>query len=128
MCNQSILILDDSLTPCEEGVAGDLYIGGIGLAMGYWKEPEKTAASFIEHPEFGRLYRTGDTGRYLPDGLVEFLGRKDSQVKIHGRRIELGEIEMVLSRHPAVKSATVVAQTDGAGDKQLVAYVVWKKE
>lgn len=128
MCNQTILILDEQLALCETGVAGDIYIGGIGLAIGYWKEPAKTAASFIEHPEFGRLYRTGDTGRYFADGNVEFLGRKDSQVKIRGRRIELGEIEMVLSRHPALKSATVVAQTDGAGDKQLVAYVVLKKD
>ena len=84
---------------------GELYIGGVGLAQGYWRDAEKTAASFIDHPRTGeRLYRTGDLGRYLPDGSIEFLGREDFQVKIQGHRIELGEIEAALEQHPGVRA------------------------
>jgi acyl carrier protein len=104
---------------------GQLFIGGVGLANGYWRDEEKTQACFINHPRTGeRLYRTGDLGRYLPDGNIEFLGREDFQVKIRGYRIELGEIETVLKSHPLVRSAVVVAGGDEAGDKRLVAYVV----
>jgi pyochelin synthetase len=109
MKNQSWHILDDWGRPAPLWVAGDLYIGGIGLAQGYWGDAGKTAAAFITHPRTGeRIYRTGDIGRYLPGGLIEFLGRKDSQVKFHGHRIELGEIEKVLGTHPEVSAALVV--------------------
>ena len=94
--------------------------------MGYWRNERKTAASFIHHPQTGeRLYRTGDTGRYLPDGTIEFLGREDFQVKINGHRIELGEIEATLVQHSAVEAAVVTAvEEEQLGVKRLVAYVV----
>jgi acyl carrier protein len=107
-------------------VPGQLYIGGIGVARGYWGDPEKSAASFVIHPRIGeRLYRTGDLGRYLPGGDIEFLGREDSQVKVRGYRVELGEIETALCRHPGVREAVVAAFAgDRPGDKRLAAYLV----
>ncbi len=124
MVNQTFHVLDSQYLPCPTWVPGELYIGGVGVALGYWRDPEKTAARFICNPHTGeRLYRTGDLGRYWPDGNIEFLGREDFQVKIQGYRIELGEIEAVLSQHPAVKEC-VVSVTEAAGEKQLVAYVV----
>jgi amino acid adenylation domain-containing protein len=123
--NQCWYVLNTALQPQPIWVPGSLYIGGIGLALGYWRDPERTAASFISHPQTGeRLYRTGDLGRYLPDGTIEFLGRDDFQVKIQGYRIELGEIEAVLSRHPAVQSVAVIARDDRPGEKYLAAYTV----
>jgi amino acid adenylation domain-containing protein len=123
-----IYILDPhgNLTPVA--VPGEIHISGAGLARGYLNRPELTAEKFIANP-FGvepgaRLYRTGDIGRYLPDGNIELIGRKDGQVKIRGFRIELGEIESVLSRHPKVREAVVVAREDRPGDKRLTAYVV----
>src|SRR5206468_2382483 len=90
---------------------------------GYWRDEEKTRASFRTHPRTGeRLYRTGDLGRYLPGGSIEFLGREDGQVKVLGTRVELGEIEAGLARHPAVASAVVVAR--GEWNRELSAYVV----
>ena len=122
--NQVLHVLDAGLEDCPEWVPGELYIGGAGLARGYWRDPEKTAASFISRPSTGeRLYRTGDFGRYLPDGSIQFLGRRDSQVKIGGHRIELGEVETVLSRHPEVDNAVVVKTDDGNGAR-LHGYVV----
>jgi amino acid adenylation domain-containing protein len=110
LTNQTCHVLDEHLQPRPDWVPGQLYIGGAGLAQGYWHDPQQTAASFIEHPGTGqRLYRTGDLGRYLPDGTIEFLGRQDNQVKINGYRIELGEIEATLTRHPAVKDTIVTA-------------------
>jgi len=104
---------------------GRLYIGGIGLAKGYWADPARTAESFITHPRTGqRLYRTGDLGRYLPDGNIEFLGREDFQVKIQGYRIELGEVENALSQCPLVTACVVAAQGEHGAEKKLVAYVV----
>src|SRR6185295_19099816 len=101
---------NEKLEPCPVWVIGHLYIGGVGLAKGYWRDEEKTQASFINHPEMGeRLYRTGDMGRYLPDGNIEFLGREDFQVKVHGYRIELGEIEAALAEHESVKAVVVSA-------------------
>jgi amino acid adenylation domain-containing protein len=129
MVNQSFHVLDHALEPCPVWTPGDLYIGGIGLAKGYWRDPTKTNASFISHPRTGeRLYRTGDLGRYLPDGNIEFLGRADFQVKIQGYRIELGEIESALMQHPAVSNAVVTPFGEQHGHKQLVAYVVPSQE
>jgi len=125
MINQQFHVLDERLRPCPIWVPGQLFIGGVGLAKGYWRDQKKTDASFITHPSTGeRLYRTGDLGRYWPDGNIEFLGREDFQVKISGFRIELGEIEAVLSQHPGIREALVTAHDDGAGHKRLVAYLV----
>ncbi|HEX6899309.1 MAG TPA: nitroreductase family protein, partial [Thermoanaerobaculia bacterium] len=128
MRNQTFFVLDRDLEPRPVGVQGHLYIGGIGLAKGYWRDAEKTRAQFLTHPRTGEpLYRTGDLGRMLPDGNIEFLGRDDFQVKIQGHRIELGEIESALAQHPAVSAAVVTAHGDLRGAKQLVGYVVLKK-
>ncbi len=124
MDNQRFYVLDQRLEPRPVWVPGELYIGGIGLAKGYWRDEERTAASFIHHPHTGeRLYRTGDMGRYLPDGNIEFLGREDFQVKVQGYRIELGEIEAALTQHPAVGTGVVVAVGERQ-KKRLVGYVV----
>jgi SagB-type dehydrogenase family enzyme len=125
LTNQSFHVLGESLEPRPVWVPGQLYIGGIGLARGYWKDPEKTESSFITHPDTEeRLYRTGDIGRYLPDGNIEFLGREDFQVKIQGYRVELGEIEANLLQHPKVRSAVVIASGERHDNKRLWAYVV----
>ncbi|MEO1349489.1 MAG: amino acid adenylation domain-containing protein [Cyanobacteria bacterium J06635_15] len=125
MANQHIYVFDDALEPCPIWLPGQLYIGGIGLAKGYWEDKEKTNASFIIHPQTQeRLYRTGDLGRYLPDGNIEFIGREDFQVKVNGHRIELGEIESNLQQHPAVKEAIVAAVGESRENKQLIAYIV----
>ena len=124
MTNQCFYVLNEALTPCPTWVAGSLYIGGIGLAIGYWQDEEKTRASFITHPQTGeRLYRTGDRGRYLPDGAIEFLGREDFQVKVQGYRIELGEIESALEQHPNVRTAVVTAIGEKHSHKSLIAYI-----
>ncbi len=127
MANARYHVLDHELQPRPPWVPGELYIGGEGLARGYWRDPERTAASFIVHPRTGeRLYRSGDEGRWLPDGTIEFLGRieGDGQVKVGGHRIELGEIEAALLQHPQVSSAVVVATGEPPGPRQLVAHVV----
>ena len=125
MANQRFYVLNRFLEPCPDWVPGQLYIGGDGLALGYWNDSEKTGKSFIIHPKTGeRLYRTGDMGRYLPDGNIEFLGREDLQVKIRGHRIELGEIEETVKLHPGVYEAVVVAAKDQRGDRFLAGYVV----
>jgi amino acid adenylation domain-containing protein len=126
--NTEIFILDKMLQPVPIGVAGELYIGGDGLARGYLKRPELTAEKFIVHPlnpdPKARLYRTGDLARYLPNGNIEFLGRIDHQVKIRGFRIELGEIETVLRQHPGINETVVLAREDTPGDKRVLAYFV----
>ncbi|RCX18351.1 amino acid adenylation domain-containing protein [Anaerobacterium chartisolvens] len=127
MINQKIHILDEALQPRPVWVPGQIYIGGIGLAKGYWRDEEKTNASFIVHPKTGeRLYRTGDMGRYLPDGNIEFLGREDFQVKIRGYRIELGEIETALNLHPRIQESVAAVVTEAGGSKELAAYLVLK--
>lgn len=129
MTNQSFHILNDDMEPCPTWVTGQLYIGGAGLALGYWQDEEKTRAQFVDDPATGRrLYKTGDLGRHLPDSNIEFLGREDSQVKLHGYRVELGEIETTLVQHEAVKATAVRFITESQESKQLVAYVVSDKE
>ncbi|PHM50078.1 hybrid non-ribosomal peptide synthetase/type I polyketide synthase [Xenorhabdus miraniensis] len=122
LANQTFYVLNPSLSPCPVWVTGELYIGGQGLAQGYWADSEKTEQAFITHPQTGeRLYRTGDLGRWRPDGNIEFLGRNDHQIKIRGYRIELGEIEHRLCEHPDIQQALVFAHTTSTGALQLVA-------
>jgi amino acid adenylation domain-containing protein len=126
--NTQMYILDGNLQPVPAGIIGELYIGGLGLARGYFKLPGLDAERFIANPfaqePNSRLYRTGDLARYLPDGCIECLGRIDSQVKVRGFRIELGEIESVLREHPAVSEACAIVREETAGDQRLVAYVM----
>jgi len=145
IANIQVFILDPHLQPVPVGVAGELCIGGAGLARGYHHHPELTAEKFISNPfSVGvqasacattnsgtlkrelqpRLYKTGDLVRWRPDGQVEYLGRMDNQIKIRGQRIEPGEIEAVLARHPDVREAFVVPREDARGDSRLVAYLV----
>ena len=129
MVNQSFHVLNSELAPCPVWVPGELYIGGIGVAKGYWRDEQKTAASFITHPRSGeRLYRTGDLGRFLPDGNIEFMGREDFQVKIQGFRVELGDIEAALEAHRDIRHTVVVAHGPDRGSKRLIAYVVAEHE
>ncbi|GAA6624124.1 amino acid adenylation domain-containing protein [Scytonema sp. NUACC26] len=128
IANTEIYLLDQYLHPVPVGVPGELYIGGDGVARGYFNRPDLTAEKFIPNPynEYlgSRLYKTGDLARHLPDGNIEFLGRIDHQEKIRGFRIELGEIEIALEQHPSVQEATVIAREDNSGNKRLVAYLV----
>ena len=128
MDNQKFYVLNEMLEACPTWVAGQLYIGGIGLAKGYWQDEEKTKANFIMHPQTQeKLYKTGDLGCYLPDGNIEFLGREDFQVKLNGYRIELGEIESVIDSHPAVQKSLILAIGEQRNSKQLVAFIVIEK-
>ena len=141
IANTQIYILDSHLQPVPIGVIGELHIGGVGLARGYLNRPELTAEKFITNPfapldppltpldkggeQSSKLYKTGDSARYLPDGNIEYLGRIDNQVKIRGFRIELGEIEAVLLSHPQVREAVVlVNESDRPEDRALAVYVV----
>ncbi|WP_413752530.1 amino acid adenylation domain-containing protein [Streptomyces sp. R-74717] len=125
--NTRLYVLSDELQPVPVGVVGDLYVAGVGVGRGYLGDPAKTAHTFVADPYGtggGRLYRTGDRVRYLPDGQLEFLGRRDNQVKIRGRRIELGEVEARLREQPGVKDAVATMTTGPGGLPRLVAHVV----
>ena len=126
--NNFFYILNDNLQPVPKGVVGELYIGGAGVAAGYANDPEKTRNAF--RPDSfndrlgGRMYKTGDLGRWTPEGYMELLGRKDNQVKVRGFRVELGEIESVLLKLEGIREAIVNVVKDAAGNNQLCAYVV----
>lgn len=131
IANTQVYILDSHLEPVPAGVPGELYVGGAGLARGYLNLPELTAERFIANPFGGpgsRLFRTGDLGRYRPDGNIEFLGRADDQVKVRGCRVEPAEVEAALARHPAVKAAAAAVREGESGEGRLVAYVVRGRE
>ncbi|MBD1229663.1 AMP-binding enzyme, partial [Xenorhabdus griffiniae] len=122
-----IYILDPHGQPAPLGVAGEIYIVGDGVTRGYLNRPELTAERFLTDPFFlnsaARMYKTGDLGRWLPDGNIEYLGRNDFQVKLRGFRIELGEIEAKLEQCHGVRDAVVLAREDEPGQKRLVAYL-----
>jgi surfactin family lipopeptide synthetase A len=125
IANTQVFVLDKHRQLVPAGIVGELYIGGLGLAQGYFARPELTAERFVENPfdPDARLYRTGDQARWLPEGTLECLGRADNQVKIRGFRIELGEVEAALARYSAVGQCVVVAREDSHGDKILAAYL-----
>ncbi|HNA88759.1 MAG TPA: amino acid adenylation domain-containing protein, partial [Anaerolineales bacterium] len=128
--NTRIYILDKKYQPVPIGVAGDLYIAGEGVSVGYWQRPDLTAERFIPDPFHAgeRMYLTGDLARYMPDGTIVCLGREDDQVKIHGVRVELAEIESALRSIEGIQDAAVVAWRDAHGDNQLVAHIITNKE
>jgi amino acid adenylation domain-containing protein len=128
VANTRIHLLDRHGRPVSLGVTGELHIGGVQVARGYFGRPDLTAERFVPdalgREPGARLYRTGDLARHLPSGEIEYLGRTDQQVKLRGFRIELGEIEAVLASHPGVREAVVLARSEGSGDTRLVAYLV----
>jgi amino acid adenylation domain-containing protein len=135
LANLNLHILDKNLNLVPIGVPGEICVSGYGVGMGYWRNEEKTQASFTPNPfpetakplpgvETDLLYKTGDLGRWLSDGSIEYLGRIDNQVKIRGFRLELGEIETVIARHPHIKDCVVISGEDSLGDTRLVAYYI----
>ncbi|MCG8323428.1 MAG: amino acid adenylation domain-containing protein, partial [Cytophagales bacterium] len=122
--NIEAYILDQSELATPVGIAGEIYVGGDGLARGYLNDPERTAENFISHPfdKSRRLYRTGDIGKWFEDGNIEYVGRKDNQIKIRGYRVELGEIEKILLDQPSVKEAVVISRTDASGNLFILGY------
>ncbi|MEM8676665.1 MAG: non-ribosomal peptide synthetase, partial [Cyanobacteria bacterium P01_G01_bin.67] len=137
LANLNLYVVDQSMQLLPIGAPGEICVSGIGVGDGYWKNEAKTNASFVSNPfvnqllepqNHGVIYKTGDLGRWLPDGNIEFLGRIDHQVKIRGFRIELGEIEACLSQHSNVRENIVVTHREETGNVQLIAYLVAKEE
>ena len=131
LANTQVYVLDKHLQPVPVGITGELYIGGNGVALGYHNRPTLNKERFLPNPfnqDCGRLYKTGDLVRYLPDGAIEFLGRIDHQVKLRGFRIELGEVESVLGQHPGINESLVIVREDLPSDKRLVAYFTPSQE
>ncbi len=130
--NLQLYVLNSHLQHVPIGVTGEICVGGIGVGRGYLQDSTRTAVSFVPHPyaqqSGDRLYRTGDLGRYRADGNIEFLGRRDQQVKVRGYRIELGEIEAALAAQPGVRDQVVIVREDRPGHPQLIAYVVYDGE
>jgi len=128
--NVQVYLLDNHHNRVPVGVAGEICIGGIAPANGYLNRPELTAERFINNPfdDSSRLYKTGDLARYLPDGNLQYLGRKDSQVKVRGFRIELGEVEAILAQHSAIAQTATTVKTDESGNSRLIAYIVTTSE
>ncbi|SEW42708.1 amino acid adenylation domain-containing protein [Chitinophaga sp. YR573] len=125
LANMQVFILDPEMSLLPIGAEGYIYVGGVGLAKGYLNRPELTKEKFIDNPfGTGKLYKTGDRGRWLPDGNIEFLGRTDDQVKIRGYRIELGEISNILGESALIKEHVIIAKDDKSEGKRLIAYVV----
>jgi acyl-coenzyme A synthetase/AMP-(fatty) acid ligase/acyl carrier protein len=128
IANTEAYVLDEWMEASGVGIKGELYIGGAGLARGYWERPELSAERFLPDPFSGRvggrLYRTGDVVKRLTDGRIDYLGRADQQVKLHGYRIELGEIEKTLQKHKAIEDAVVVVRQQESGEQRLIGYVV----
>ncbi|GHT99755.1 hypothetical protein FACS1894126_6040 [Alphaproteobacteria bacterium] len=123
MPNQKMYVLTEYSEHCAVGVKGEIHIGGIGVAIGYWKDDQLTENSFIDHPQLGRLYKTGDLGRWNKSGYIEFCGRKDTQLKLNGYRVELGEIEAKINALKGIEKAIVTIQSN-ENNNVLVAYVV----
>ncbi|MCI0408682.1 MAG: AMP-binding protein, partial [Acidobacteria bacterium] len=125
--NMKVYVLDGRGAATPVGVVGEIYIGGAGVTRGYWQRAAVTGERFVSDPYavdgFERMYQTGDLGRWLGDGTIEFVGRNDFQVKVRGYRVELGEIEASLREHAGVREAVVLARADESGEKRLVAYV-----
>jgi amino acid adenylation domain-containing protein len=130
--NVRLFVLDTALQPVPLGVPGEICVGGLAVGEGYWRQPDKTRDVFVPSPFAdvapGPMYRTGDLGRWLPDGQIEFLGRVDQQVKVRGFRVEPGEIEAAMTQHPAVQDAAVVAADDGRGTGRLIGYYTLRKD
>ncbi|WP_053139760.1 non-ribosomal peptide synthase/polyketide synthase [Pseudomonas sp. MIACH] len=121
--NNRLYVLDEYLRAVPVGVAGEICVGGVGVGRGYLHDPQRTAEAFIDHPQLqDRIYRTGDLGRWRADGVIEYLGRRDQQVKLRGHRIELTEIEHRLAQHPNVREAAVLLRENASGEAWLVAY------
>ncbi len=132
IANTQLYVLDDTLQPQPAGLVGELYIGGVQLARGYLGRSDLTEQAFIPNPfsaqPGARLYRTGDRVRQRPDGVIEYLGRNDSQVKLRGQRVELGEIDVALERHPAIKRAVSIVRQDRDHDQRLLAYICYNPQ
>ena len=128
LTNQKMYVLDESRTMCPIGVPGEIAIGGVGVAKGYKNDPEKSAKAFVHHDILGDIYLTGDMGKMTHDGYIEFLGRKDNQVKINGYRVEIGDIEKNVMLHPNIKECLVVVSGDKFGFKSLCLYYIASQE